>query len=56
MAKLVKNAGMTMDNFFELIDKHNRGYISSVDFKNCARNMSHKLDENEIEEIALKLW
>ena len=48
---------MSMANFFELIDKHNRGYISRDDFKDMFQNMGDlRLNENELNAFIDNFW
>ena len=46
-----------MSNFFELIDKHNRGYISRDDFKDMFQNMGDlRLNEHELNSFIDNFW
>jgi len=49
LAKTMQKTNMSMANFFEMIDKHGRGYISREDFKDLFENLGGlKLNEGEL--------
>jgi len=46
-----------MSDFFEMVDKHNRGYISREDFKDVFTNIGGlKLNESELNSFIDNFW
>jgi len=57
LAKTMHKVNMDMAKFFEMIDKHGRGYISKEDFKDLFSNLPElKLNEHEVNQFIDNFW
>ena len=59
LAKAMQRQNIEMSNFFEMIDKHGRGYITREDFKDMFDNLRDSLpnlNESELDAFIDNFW
>lgn len=58
LAKYMQRAGLSMDRYFDMFDKHERGYISREDFRDIFDNIKEhiNLNENELNQFIENFW
>lgn len=53
----MQKTGMDMASFFDMVDKHKRGFISREDFKDIFDNLGGlKLNESELNQFIDNFW
>ena len=57
LAKVMQKGNMSMSDYFEMFDKHKRGYISKEDFADIFNNLDGlKLNESELSQFIENFW
>ena len=59
LAKAMQRQKIQMSDFFEMIDKHKRGYITREDFKDMFSNLGQalpNLNEKELDDFIENFW